>query len=297
MTHRRILARLLVVSSLVTAGLAVAPSAARADFHFMEVQEVSAGTIAHPNADFAELEMTQPNQGVVSGHQLILYDAAGSAMECTLPGNVPNDDLGHPVLIGTTEFQANEAFDDPDFLIPPLLHSDGGAVCWEDIDCVSWGTFSGTTTHPAGTPEAGGIPPDQSIDRVADTNNSDTDFVDDPTPDPNANADSTLGTATCAPPGPGGGGGSGFALKGLKAKVRGSRAIITGRIEPPAPGEKVKLRFFANGSPLRKIAKKSATLNADSKFKKSFRVPSDSTRCRVKVAFRGDPVGKKTFRC
>ncbi|HEX2024904.1 MAG TPA: hypothetical protein VHH92_00760, partial [Actinomycetota bacterium] len=78
---------------------------------------------------------------------------------------------------------------------------------------------------------------------------------------------------------------------------RGTRATITGRIDPPAPGEKVSLTFFANGSPLRKIAKKSATLNDQSRFRKAFRVPTESTRCKVKVRFRGAMVGQKGFRC
>jgi hypothetical protein len=59
----------------------------------------------------------------------------------------------------------------------------------------------------------------------------------------------------------------------------------------------VSLTFFANGSPLRRIAKKSTTLDEHSGFQKSFRVPTESTRCRIRVAVRGDAVGKKTFRC
>ena len=79
--------------------------------------------------------------------------------------------------------------------------------------------------------------------------------------------------------------------------MKGGRATISGEIQPPAPGEKVSLTFFANGSPLRKIATKSATLDADSKFKKRFKVPADSTRCKMKVAFAGSTLGKKKFKC
>ena len=86
-------------------------------------------------------------------------------------------------------------------------------------------------------------------------------------------------------------------MTGYRAKVRGNKAVITGTIHPPNPGKQVKLTFFANGSPLRKIAKKSATLNADSKFKKKFGVPTASTRCKVKVAFQGQAVGQKKFKC
>jgi hypothetical protein len=86
-------------------------------------------------------------------------------------------------------------------------------------------------------------------------------------------------------------------LQRLKAKVKGNKAIITGQIAPPAPGEKVSLTFFANGSALKKVAKKSAELNADSRFKRKFKVPAESTRCKVKVAFKGDNLGKKKFKC
>jgi hypothetical protein len=127
-----------------------------------------------------------------------------------------------------------------------------------------------------------------------DTNNSAADFAPS-APNPEANA-GNLGTMTCQPfTGTGGSGGA--SVKDLKAKVKGNGAVVTGRIDPPAPGEKVSLTFFANGSPLRKIAKKTATLNDQSRFRRAFRVPAESTRCKVKVRFRGAMVGQKRFRC
>jgi hypothetical protein len=292
----RALVRILVVASLVAAGLVVSTGPAAADFHLMKVDEVFAGTTTQPNADFVELRMTAADQGNVSGHGLILYDAFGTAMRCDLPADVVNEASGAPILLGTTEYDA--VMDpSPDFTIPPLLHADGGAVCWESIDCAAWGTFSGTTTTPAGTPESGGIPPGTSIQRVADTNNSDADFIDQPSPMPEPNGAATVGTTTCQPLTGTGGAGGAASLMGLRARVKGGRAFISGRIEPPVPGQRVKLTFFANGSPLRKVAAKNATLNASSRFRKSFRVPADSTRCRVRVAFGGQPMGKKTFRC
>jgi hypothetical protein len=91
-------------------------------------------------------------------------------------------------------------------------------------------------------------------------------------------------------------------VQGLRAKVRGFKAIITGQILPPAPGGQVLLTFLANGSPLKKAGKGKATLNANSEFKKRFRVPRESTKCMVRVRFKGDAghfasAGKKKFRC
>jgi len=240
--------------------------------------------------------MVSPGQTNVSGHILHLYDAAGARTDCTLPTDVTNGADNARILFGTVEYENGIMVPIPDFSIPPLLHADGGAVCFESIDCVSWGTFGGSTTSPAGTPFPGGIPQDQSIDRKEsagdpqDTGNSASDFeAEAPSPVSNTINSPTRPTATCQPAPP--------TLQGLKAKVKGGRATITGTIQPPAPGDKVSLTFFANGSPLRKIAKKSATLDADSKFKKRFKVPTDSTRCKVKVVFKGSTLGQKKFTC
>jgi hypothetical protein len=59
----------------------------------------------------------------------------------------------------------------------------------------------------------------------------------------------------------------------------------------------VKLTFFANGSPLRRVASKRAALNAESEFSKRFKVPSDSIRCKIVVRFQGSKMGQKKFRC
>jgi hypothetical protein len=91
-------------------------------------------------------------------------------------------------------------------------------------------------------------------------------------------------------------------VKGVKAKVKGGKAIISGQILPPAPGGKVFLTFFANGSPLRKVAKGKDKLNSQSKFSKKFKIPGGATRCMVKVNFKGDAghfpsKAKKKFSC
>jgi hypothetical protein len=292
----RTLGRILIAASLIAAGLVVSTGPAAADFHLMRVDEVFTGTASDASTDFVELEMQAALQGNVSSHPLQLFDASGARFDCPLPADVPNQNDGDEILFATAA--ADAAFPvAPDFVIPAMLDGASGAVCFAGVDCASWGSFTGTTPSPAGTPFAGGIPPGQSIDRTADTNNSAADFVPN-APNPEANA-GNLRTMTCQPftGSGGGGGGGGASVKDLKAKVRGGRAVIIGRIDPPAPGDKVSLTFFANGSPLRKIAKKSATLDDQSRFRKAFRIPAESSRCKVKVRFRGAMVGQKGFRC
>lgn len=53
---------------------------------------------------------------------------------------------------------------------------------------------------------------------------------------------------------------------------------------------------------MKKVAKGKDKLNGQSKFSKKFKVPGDSTKCMVKVNFKGDAghfpsKGKKKFSC
>jgi hypothetical protein len=296
---RRIAARLLMAGSLVTGGLVTTAPPASADFHFMKITEVSDGTTIDPLAEFVELQMYSSGQNLVGGHHLRTYDSSGNLFQdFTLDSNVPGGDDQRTILIGTMSVGGRD-------LTESLNIPGNGAVCFENVDCVAWGSITnlGTLTSPVTAPFPTAMPTEFSLQRkispncptslenADDTNNSATDFE-----AAAATPRSNSVTPTETPCAPGTVGGKPI-LQSLKAKVRGSRAIISGKILPPAPGKRVVLTFFANGSPLRKISKKSATLNADSRFKKGFRVPTDSTRCRVKVAFEGDPMGKKTFRC
>jgi hypothetical protein len=298
MTVRRPLARVLLAGSLAAAGLVVS-SPASADFHLMKIREV--GLDGPSGSDFVELQMFSPGQTNVSGHVLTIYDEGGVATPYPLPADVMNGANQATILIATPGFSGPT----PDFAdLPNVMAADGGAVCFANVDCVEWGA-SGvdpvSADPPATAPEAG-----QSIERritancptaldnADDTGASAADFAVQPTPNPEPNSAAPNETL-CS--GGGGGGGGAFDLTNLKTRVKGGRATIGGRINPSATGERVKLTFFANGSPLRKIAAKRATLNADSEFKKRFKVPSDSTRCKVVLRFRGAKMGQKKFKC
>jgi hypothetical protein len=199
-----------VVICLVGVSLGLGTNAG-AVFHLMKVREVHAGSLLDANADFIELQMYQFGQTQVSGHKLTVYGATGAATECVIPQHVANGNNQATILFATT--QAQSAYGLADFTIPPLLSGGGGAVCFENIDCVSWGSFSGTTTSPAGTPEPGGIPAGQSLDRRTDisggagtleaqddTDNSSNDFEPE-NESATANGIVNLGSANCGPVG------------------------------------------------------------------------------------------------
>ena len=303
MASRRTAARVLLVLSLTATGLGASSGPAGAAFHLMMIREV--GLDGPAGSDFVELQMYAAGQNVVGGHKLVLYDQVGTESEFTIATNVGNGANQATILFSSSGGPP------ADFTLPTsTMTTSAGAVCFESstgmsIDCVEWGTGVGPVSagNPAPAPPAGGslerrITPGCStlLEAGDDTNDSATDFAVQPIPNPESNS-TTPNETPCGPGGGGGGGGGSSSLSNLKTKVKGGRAIISGKVQPPAPGQQVKLTFFANGSPLRKVAAKSATLNASSEFKKRFKVPSESTRCKVVVRFQGAKLGQKKFRC
>ena len=295
MTLRRTLARLLLVGSLAAGGLVAAAPPAAANFHLIKIREVQPQ--GPGGEDFVELQMFSPEQTQLDGHTLTVYDNGGNPQPLVLSGNVYNGGPQRTILIASTATVGGVPADYTG--MSPSMSESAGAVCFDAtlVDCVEWGSGVAAVAagNPATAPTAG-----QSIERKItpgcprwleagdDTDDSATDFRVQPTPNPEPNSS----TPNEKPFGSGGG----FSLPCLKTKVKGGRAIISGQIQPPAPGEKVELRFEAN-RPLRRIGKKFATLNADSKFKERFRVPDESTRCHVIVGFHGAGFGSKNFPC
>lgn len=204
---------------LAVAGLAVAAPSAGATFHLMGIREVLAGG-ANPTSEFVELQMYAPLQNFVDGHKLTLYSSTASLTgTCTFSGDVPNGANQDTILFatpaGAAEFgkTADCSLADADRLSPT-----GGAACWETLDCVSWGSFSGPLPSPAGTP-APAMTPGMSLTRSIaagcstlfeagdDTNNSAADFAL-TSPTPRNNADPADGTPCTGGGGGGGGGGT-----------------------------------------------------------------------------------------
>lgn len=199
--------------------LLIAP-AAQATFHLIQVREVYPGSAAAPEADYVELQMYSGGQDLVAGHVLRAYDAAGKVTgTSTFPADVANGASQSTLLLATT--QAAEQFGvaaDAQLAPESKLSPAGGAVCWETLDCVSWGNFAGTLPSPAGSPAApAGIPDGMALrrsiarscptflDSADDSNDSAADFeATAPLPRPNPVAPTEI---RCASGGSGPGGG------------------------------------------------------------------------------------------
>jgi len=178
-------------------------SEARADFHIMRISEVLAQYGGDPRLQFVELVMLDVGQNILSGHPVIFQDASGRETgRVAFTSNVPNGITGRNVLIGTQAFAT--AFNvTPDLIIPEGLMSPySGRVCFETVDCVAYGDFTGSNTG-YGTP-APGFPVNGTASltlRISDPpfpkhNGADFIFAA-PTPENNAAAE---GVAPAAPP-------------------------------------------------------------------------------------------------
>jgi hypothetical protein len=185
----------------------------------MMIREVYPGSVANPKAQYVELQMWQSGQNHVGGHVLRSYDAAGNVTGVdTFPADVANGANQSTLLLATPQAEAQFGVV-ADASLAPGLSPSGGAVCWEAIDCVSWGGFSGEAPSPTGTPAAAaGIPDGMALRRSIargcptfldpedDHDNSAADFeVVFPNPRPNSVAPTET---ACAAAGPGGGPGA-----------------------------------------------------------------------------------------
>jgi hypothetical protein len=213
------------------AALAIWAAPAQATFHLMKIREVYPGSAAAPAAQYVELQMWSSGQNLVAEHLLRTYTAAGAQTKIFLPHDVAGGANQSTVLIATPQAETQFGVT-ADAELPAGLEPAGGAVCWEEIDCVSWGSFAGTTAAAAGSP-APAIPDGMALRRKStpgcatllepedDTNNSSVDFeAVFPAPRPNSVAPTEHACSVGG--GPGGGGGKPAApqtlLKGKPAK-------------------------------------------------------------------------------
>ena len=192
--------------------LAVIAPPAQAVFHLMKVVEVFPGTAAAPDAQYVVIQMYAAGQDLVGGHPLIVYNAAGTAVATfTFANDVPNGASQSKILIATSQAQTFFGVT-ANLTMSPSLLSAGGKVCFDTIDCVAWGAYTGSAAG-VGTPfnAAGGLQSGRAairrldiagsaslLDAGDDTNNCATDFIFGlPAPRNNAGMIGTIPGATC----------------------------------------------------------------------------------------------------
>jgi hypothetical protein len=160
--------RLLGAAILGIATLAIWAAPAAATFHLMQIREIYPGSAASPSSEYVELQMWAEDQNHVAGHVLVSYDSAGAISgSSAFPTDVPRGADQSTLVLATPEAESQLGIVADAPLAPSgRLDPAGGAVCWESIDCVSWGSFSGSLPSPAGAPASpAGIPDGMALRR------------------------------------------------------------------------------------------------------------------------------------
>jgi hypothetical protein len=226
--------RIALAAILAATGLGVTSASAGAAFHLMSIREVHA---ASPG-DYVELQMYASGQNFVDGHTITTYDSTGAqtGAQFVFPSGASSSLNGgnqRTIRVGQTgagaDFEA--AFD--------VVSGSGGAVCFDAIDCVTFGAYIGVPLgSPTGTPavQSTGIPVGGSIERTIapgcstllesgdDTNDSATDFSLQP-PSPRNNATAPTETPCSGGQNPGGGPDTKID-KGPKKKTKKKKAVF-----------------------------------------------------------------------
>jgi hypothetical protein len=140
---------------LALAGLALTAAPAAATFHEISVREVYAGSTAQPDSQYVELQAWSAGQNFVAGHSLKTFDGSGKVTDtATFASLVTNGASQMTVLLATPAAEAEFGLVADKSLAVGALSPSGGAVCWEALDCVSWGSFGTALPSPAGPPAA-----------------------------------------------------------------------------------------------------------------------------------------------
>jgi hypothetical protein len=181
----------IVVAAVLTAclGLVVLAPSAGASFHDIKIRSFFQGTGGSPQLAFVELQMYSPGQNLVSGQNLKLCSSANTCSQTNFVTNVANGGNQRMILIGDTGVAERDiTVAGMGTTLQSLAAGAGGAICYSTIDCVSFGTYSGTPSSPTGTPLAG-LPANQvsvrritagcptALDVADDTNSSAADFT------------------------------------------------------------------------------------------------------------------------
>jgi hypothetical protein len=199
--NRRVIA---LAAALAVGGGFTLASSASADFHLTKIRQISGEGGASRDTSYVQLQMYAPGQNLVSGHQITIWDQDALVLGQPVPvssgilpplsgPNPPFADNQRTILIGDSAVPGRDFTLDltPFFNVTAGNNVTGaGAACFDTVDCVSWGAFTGAANLPdKTTPNGSVLPITFSLQRSIapgcptlledgdDTNNAQTDFV------------------------------------------------------------------------------------------------------------------------
>jgi len=147
-------ARALLCRAVAGLLLTIVPGLALANHHLLSIREVYPGAPTRPQAQYIVLQMYASGQNVLTGRSVKVFDAAGAEVgSFAFTANPSIKTSQARVLLATPEAEAFFGISG-DLPMTSVLPLGGGMVCFDTVDCVSWGNYSGSATSPS----ASGVP-------------------------------------------------------------------------------------------------------------------------------------------
>ncbi len=213
-------------------------------FHLVMVREIYPGSVASPDAEYVELQMYAAGQDLVHGHQISFFDKAGGLLGSTVfDSDVSRGANQSTIVAATPQAEAQFGFAADKGMPGGRLDPAGGAVCWETLDCVAWGSFKGSLGSAAGSAaDPLGIPDGMALRRIIasgcptlleigdDSNDSAADFADvfaAPRPNPTAPSERDCGSGVTGSGDPYGPAGAGSRGRAPQTRIRRGPAKLT----------------------------------------------------------------------
>jgi hypothetical protein len=156
------------VAMAVFIALAASAPPASATFHEVMIREAYPGSSSKSDSEYVELQAWSAGQNFVQGHSISLFSSTGKLVgSATFASDVPRG-TSQSTLLAATPVAVSEFGVAADVELPSgALDPAGGAVCWESLDCVAWGNFSGSVNGPVGQPATpAGIPDGMALRRT-----------------------------------------------------------------------------------------------------------------------------------
>ncbi len=123
-----------------------------ASFHLIKVVEIFPGSVAHPNAQYVQLQMFSGGQNQVAGHEVTLYDSTGTLTQTfSFSSGVAFGANQTKILIATAAAVTLFGLSS-DLSMTATIPLSGGKACFDaiPIDCVAWGSFNGPSNETVG---------------------------------------------------------------------------------------------------------------------------------------------------
>jgi hypothetical protein len=163
---KRLRPLLATAASLVALAMLL-PTSALADFHLVNIREVFPGDSGQADAEYVEFQAYTSGQNFLSGHSVTFYNASGGMVDRpqTFGADVSDGRNQMTFLMATPAAESKFGVVADEGMAANLIDPAGGAVCWASADCVSWGSFRGSLSSPAGAPAAA-IPDGMALRRT-----------------------------------------------------------------------------------------------------------------------------------